>query len=66
MRSAISLIIDDLRRLGVKEVAAIPKRFYRKQVDASEVWNGPERLFEDLGFCRVREEEAFSEVRLEL
>lgn len=62
--AAVAQVLDNLRDRGIKEVAAIPKKFNNESVEDGQIWNGPERLFQRLGFHRVREEGAFVEVRL--
>jgi hypothetical protein len=66
MRDAVSQVLGNLSRRGIKEVAAIPKKTSGARVEDGEVWNGPEGLFKALGFRPVREEQTFIELRLKL
>lgn len=52
-RALVRGILEDLRRRGVRRVEAFPRRGV--DLGASEVWTGPERLFQGLGFDLVGE-----------
>lgn len=52
-RSALSLIVDDLKLRGARSVDAYPRRGAQ---DAGELWNGPESTYARLGFTVVRED----------
>ena len=66
LRAGLMLVLDELRNNGVAEVAAVPKRYDNKRVGDDKVWNGPEQLYQQLGFRPVRREEDYVEVRLSL
>ena len=65
MHRFLALVIDALRRAGVKELIALPKDL-PEGADAGAVWNGPRRLYKKAGFRPHRQGEGFTEMRLRL
>ena len=52
-KSALALIVDDLKLRGARSVDAFPKR---GALEAGELWNGPESTYRALGFEVVRDD----------
>jgi GNAT superfamily N-acetyltransferase len=52
-REALRLVVGGLRLRGARSIDAFPKR---GAGDASELWNGPESTYADLGFAVVRDD----------
>jgi GNAT superfamily N-acetyltransferase len=50
----LSEVLQDLRRRGVKRVEAYPNR--GENLDAEDLWNGPEAMFAKVGFKMLRED----------
>jgi hypothetical protein len=47
------MILADLRHSGIKAVEAYPKR--GANLDAADLWNGPEEMFISAGFEFIKE-----------
>ena len=62
-RSALQLIVNDLRLRGARSIDAFPKR---GASDAGELWNGPESTYAHLGFVVVRDDAKRPLLRLTL
>lgn len=60
---ALALVVDDLRLRGARSIDAFPKR---GAGDASELWNGPESTYAQLGFAIVRDDAKRPLLRLTL
>jgi GNAT superfamily N-acetyltransferase len=49
----LDLVVEDLRRRGIKRVQGFPRR--GEGLPADDVWTGPERLFRRAGFSLSRD-----------
>lgn len=63
-RHLLAAVLDDLRDRGVRRVEAFPKR--GADLDALDVWNGPEGMFRRAGFQVVQDDPARPVLALEL
>lgn len=52
-RGMLGAVLADLRQRGVRRVEAFPKR--GDNLDAGDMWTGPEQLFRAAGFAVARE-----------
>jgi RimJ/RimL family protein N-acetyltransferase len=50
----LALVLADLRSRGIQRVEAFPKRGV--DLDAGDLWNGPETIFRAAGFAVVRDD----------
>ncbi len=63
-RHLLEEVITDLRNRGVERVQAFPLR--EAQLQAEDLWKGPEIIFQDLGFFVVREDKSLPVYELPL
>jgi len=66
VKIASQKLIEDLAETGARHFVAIPKKSCGFKLDDSEAWNGPEKMFIDLGFQLLNSFECHSVYELRL